>query len=40
MARKVQAIKLAKEIGGAMAAKELGIPEGNHPYIAESCKSW
>ena len=25
---KVQAVKLAKEIGGAKAAKELGIPEG------------
>ena len=24
---KVQAVKLAKEIGGAKAAKELGIPE-------------
>ena len=24
---KVQAVKLAKEIGGAEAAKELGIPE-------------
>ena len=31
---KVQAVKLAKEIGGAKAAKELGIPEGNHPYLA------
>ncbi len=36
---KVQAVKLAKEIGGAKAAKELGIPEGNHPYMAESRKS-
>ena len=27
----VQAVKLAKEIGGAKAAKESGIPEGtNH----------
>ena len=25
---KVQAVKLAKEIGGTKAAKELGIPEG------------
>lgn len=25
---KIQAVKLAKEIGGAKAAKELGIPEG------------
>ena len=25
---KVQAVKLAKEIGGAEAAKELGNPEG------------
>ena len=25
---KVQAVKLAREIGGAKAAKELGIPEG------------
>ena len=25
---KVQAVKLAKEVGGAKAAKELGIPEG------------
>ena len=25
---KVQAVKLGKEIGGAKAAKELGIPEG------------
>ena len=32
---KVQAVKLAKEIGGAKAAKELGIPE-NYPYMAES----
>ena len=24
---KIQAVKLAKEIGGAKAAKELGIPE-------------
>ena len=32
---KVQAVKLAKEIGGTKAAKELGIPEGTHAYIAE-----
>ena len=25
---KIKAVKLAKEIGGAKAAKELGIPEG------------
>lgn len=25
---KVQAVKLAKEIGGAKAAKELGVPDG------------
>ena len=40
---KVQAVKLAKEIGGAKAAKELGIPEGTNPYMAESRKgpvSW
>ena len=28
---KVQAVKLAREIGGAKAAKELGIPEGTIP---------
>lgn len=27
---KIQAVKLAKEIGGAKAAKELGIPEGTN----------
>ncbi len=31
---KVQAIKLAREIGGAKAAKELGIPEGTvHTWL-------
>ena len=31
---KVQAVKLAKEIGGAKAAKESGIPEGtNHTWF-------
>ena len=31
---KVQAAKLAKEIGGAKAAKELGIPEGTiHTWL-------
>ena len=31
---KVQAVKLAKEIGGAKAAKELGIPEGTiHTWL-------
>ena len=31
---KVQAIKLATEIGGAKAAKELGIPEGTvHTWL-------
>ena len=29
---KVQAVKLAREIGGAKAAKELGIPEGMMLY--------
>mgnify|MGYP006064626359 CR=1 FL=1 len=29
---KVQAVKLAKEIGGAKAAKEVGIPEGAMVY--------
>ena len=29
---KVQAVKLAKEIGGAKAAKEVGIPEGVMVY--------
>ncbi len=29
---KVQAVKLAKEIGGAKAAKELGIPEVSLKY--------
>ncbi|MEI3367075.1 MAG: transposase [Enterocloster sp.] len=33
---KIQAVKLAREIGGAKAAKELGIPEANHPYMAEN----
>ena len=33
---KVQAAKLAKEIGGAKAAKELGIPEGTiHTCVYE-----
>ncbi len=32
---KVQAVKLAKEIGGSKAAKELGIPEGTiHTWLA------
>ena len=31
---KVQAVKLAKEIGGAKAAKELGIPKGTiHTWL-------
>lgn len=31
---KIQAVKLAKEIGGAKAAKELGIPEGTiHTWL-------
>ena len=31
---KVQAVKLAREIGGAKAAKELGIPEGKiHTWL-------
>lgn len=31
---KVQAVKLAKEIGGAKSAKELGIPEGTiHTWL-------
>ena len=31
---KVQAVKLAKEIGGAKAAKELGSPEGTiHTWL-------
>ena len=31
---KVQAVKLAKEIGGAKAAKELGVPEGTiHTWL-------
>lgn len=29
---KVQAVKLAKDIGGAKAAKELGIPDGYGRY--------
>ena len=30
----MQAVKLAKEIGGAKAAKELGIPEGTiHTWL-------
>ena len=42
---KVQAVKLAKEIGGAKAAKELGIPEGTirnmqTPVISSSFPSW
>ena len=37
---KVQAVKLAKEIGGAKAAKELGISRRNHPHMAESSESW
>ena len=31
---KVQAVKLAREIGGTKAAKELGIPEGTiHTWL-------
>ena len=31
---KVQAVKLAREIGGSKAAKELGIPEGTiHTWL-------
>ncbi len=31
---KIQAVKLAREIGGAKAAKELGIPEGTvHTWL-------
>ncbi|MEG0370170.1 MAG: transposase [Hungatella sp.] len=31
---KVQAVKLAKEIGGGKAAKELGVPEGTiHTWL-------
>ena len=31
---KVQAVKLAREIGGAKAAKELGVPEGTiHTWL-------
>ena len=33
---KVQAVKLAREIGGAKAAKELVFSRRNHPYMAES----
>ena len=32
---KVQAVKLAREIGGAKAAKELGVPEGTiHTWLS------
>lgn len=32
---KVQAVKLAKEIGGAKAAKKLGVPEGTiHTWLS------
>ena len=32
---KVQAVKLAKEIGGAKVAKELGVPEGTvHTWLS------
>ena len=30
---KVQAVKLAKEIGQAKAAKELGVPEEHHVWL-------
>ena len=31
---KVQAVKLAREIGGAKASKELGVPEGTiHTWL-------
>ena len=31
---KVQAVKLARKIGGAKAAKELGVPEGTiHTWL-------
>ena len=38
----MQAVKLAKEIGGAKAAKELGIPEGTiHTWLkAEEPGNW
>ena len=37
---KIRAVKPAKEIGDAKAAKELGISEGTDPYMAESSLDW
>ena len=37
---KVQAVKLAREIGGAKAAKELGVPEGTiHTWLKVATES-
>ena len=37
---KVQAVKLAKEIGQAKAAKELGIPKEYHVWLGTGEPSW
>lgn len=38
MEYKIQAVKLAKELGGAKAAAELGIPEKHHVCMDKSCQ--
>ena len=37
---KVQAVKLAKEIGQAKAAKELGIPKKHHVWLGTGQPPW
>ena len=39
-AYKVQAIKLAREIGSAKAAAELGVPKNTKMCIRDSIRSW
>ena len=39
MEYKIQAVKLAKELGGAKAASELGIPEKSAFFAASRRKS-
>lgn len=39
MEYKIQAVKLAKELGGAKAAAELGIPENTMCIMSRSCVS-
>ena len=37
---KIQAVKIAREIGGAKAAKELGIPEGTIETCPDNILFW